>query len=222
VNEALWHTWSQADAMGRWVAIALIAMSITTWVLILWKSWWLWSAGRTWPHAQAAVWQASDWPDATRRLTVFDPRAVLQPLVQAVMTLDHVAPGSMADQGDRRWAMTRALRDAMSTVVARAQHGQIVLASVGATAPFVGLLGTVWGIYNALSSLGMEAGLDIERLAGPVGEALVMTAGGLLVAIPAVLAYNVMGRRIQTLEAQLEGFAHDVLAWHHPNTSVDP
>jgi biopolymer transport protein ExbB len=208
--------------MGRSVAVVLIAMSITTWVLILWKSWWLWSAGRTWHDAQATVWQASDWPDATRRLTVFDPRALLQPLVQAVMTLGHVAPGSMADQGDGRWAMTRALREAMAGVVARAQHGQIVLASVGATAPFVGLLGTVWGIYNALAGLGLEAGLDIEQLAGPVGEALVMTAGGLLVAIPAVLAYNVMGRRIQTLEVQLEGFAHDVLTWHHPNTSVDP
>lgn len=208
--------------MGRSVAMVLIAMSITTWVLILWKTWWLWSAGRTWPQAQAAVWQASDWPDATRRLSVFDPRSLLRPLIQSVMTLDHVAPGSMAHQGDARWAMTRALRDAMSSVVARAQHGQIVLASVGATAPFVGLLGTVWGIYNALAGLGLEAGLDIERLAGPVGEALVMTAGGLLVAIPAVLAYNVMGRRIQTLEVQLEGFAHDVLTWHHPNTSVDP
>lgn len=208
--------------MGRAVALVLIAMSITTWVLILWKSWWLWSAGRTWRHAQAAVWQASDWADATRRLVVFDPRALMQPLLQALMTLDHVAPGSMADQGDRRWAMTRVLRDAMAGVLARAQHGQTVLASVGATAPFVGLLGTVWGIYNALSGLGMEAGLDIERLAGPVGEALVMTAGGLLVAIPAVLAYNAMGRRILSLEAQLDGFAHDVLAWHHPTTAVDP
>lgn len=208
--------------MGRSVALVLVAMSIATWVLIVWKSWWLWSAGRTWHNAQAAVWQASDWSDAKRRLSVFDPREVLQPLVQAMVTLDHVAPGSMADQGDRRWAMTRVLRQAMANVVARAQHGQTVLASVGATAPFVGLLGTVWGIYNALSGLGLEAGLDIERLAGPVGEALVMTAGGLLVAIPAVLAYNAMGRRIQTLEADLEGFAHDVISWHHPNAAVDP
>ena len=222
MNEALWHTWSQADAMGRWVAIVLIAMSITTWVVILWKAWWLWSAGRTWPQAQATVWQASDWSDALRRLNVFDPRALLQPMVTAVMTLDHVAPGSMAHQGDARWAMTRVLRESMAQVVARAQHGQIVLASVGATAPFVGLLGTVWGIYNALAGLGLEAGLDIERLAGPVGEALVMTAGGLVVAIPAVLAYNVMGRRIQVLEAQLEGFAHDVLTWHHTHEGLDP
>jgi biopolymer transport protein ExbB len=222
VNEALWHTWSQADAMGRWVALVLMAMSVATWVVILWKGWWLWSVARTWHAAQAAVWQASDWPDAMRRLNVFDPRAVLQPMVRAVMTLDHVAPGSMADQGDPRWAMTRVLREAMAQVVARAQHGQMVLASVGATAPFVGLLGTVWGIYNALAGLSLTAGLDIEQLAGPVGEALVMTAGGLLVAIPAVLAYNAMGRRIQTLEAQLEGFAHDVLGWHHPHEGLDP
>jgi biopolymer transport protein ExbB len=128
----------------------------------------------------------------------------------------------MAHQGDARWAMTRVLREAMALVVSRAQYGQIVLASVGATAPFVGLLGTVWGIYNALAGLSLETGLDMERLAGPVGEALVMTAGGLVVAIPAVLAYNVMGRRIQMLEAQLEGFAHDVLTWHHPHEGLDP
>jgi biopolymer transport protein ExbB len=222
VNEALWHTWAQADAMGRGVALVLIAMSITTWVLVLWKGWWLWTAARSWPQAQAAVWQSEDWHDAMRRLAVFDPRALLRPMVSAVMTLDHVAPNSMAHQGDARWAMTRVLREAMALVVARAQHGQIVLASVGATAPFVGLLGTVWGIYNALAGLGLEVGLDIERLAAPVGEALIMTAGGLVVAIPAVLAYNVMGRRIAALEAQLEGFAHDVLTWHHPVGGLDP
>jgi biopolymer transport protein ExbB len=87
-----------------------------------------------------------------------------------------------------------------------------LLATVGATAPFVGLLGTVWGIYGALTGIaGQTGGFTIDKVAGPVGEALIMTAFGLAVAIPAVLAYNVFGRVIGRIEAELEGFAHDLL-----------
>ena len=86
-------------------------------------------------------------------------------------------------------------------------------ATIGATAPFVGLLGTVWGIYHALTGLASGGGVTIDRIAGPVGEALVMTAAGLAVAIPAVVAYNVLGRVIDRIEADLEGFAHDLRAW---------
>ena len=87
---------------------------------------------------------------------------------------------------------------------------QVVLATVGATAPFVGLLGTVWGIYHALAAMAGAGQISVERLAGPVGEALIMTAAGLAVAIPAVLGYNVLGRTVARLEADLEGFAHDL------------
>lgn len=92
------------------------------------------------------------------------------------------------------------------------QWGQTLLATVGATAPFVGLLGTVWGIHHALATLAGSGQIGIEQLAGPVGEALVMTAAGLAVALPAVLAYNLMGRAAGQMEALLEGFAHDLLA----------
>jgi biopolymer transport protein ExbB len=92
----------------------------------------------------------------------------------------------------------------------RLQYGQILLATVGATAPFVGLLGTVWGIYLALTTLAASGQMAMDQITGPVGEALIMTAAGLAVALPAVLAYNVMGRRIGQLEAELEGFAHDL------------
>ena len=85
-----------------------------------------------------------------------------------------------------------------------------MLATVGATAPFVGLLGTVWGIYHALLGMAAAGQITIDRIAGPVGEALIMTAAGLAVAIPAVLAYNVLGHRINRLEADLEGFARDL------------
>jgi len=85
-----------------------------------------------------------------------------------------------------------------------------VLASVGATAPFVGLFGTVWAIYHALAGIAAAGGITIDKVAGPIGEALVMTAAGIAVAVPAVLAYNVFGKWVAGCEAELEGFAHDL------------
>jgi len=86
-----------------------------------------------------------------------------------------------------------------------------LLATVGAISPFVGLLGTVWGIFNALSGMAEVGQITLDRVAGPVGEALVMTAAGLAVAIPAVLAYNVLGRTVAQIEIELEGFAQDLM-----------
>ena len=106
--------------------------------------------------------------------------------------------------------LTRRLRDALHRVLTQLQFGQVVLASIGSTAPFIGLFGTVWGIYHALLSISTAGAITIERVSGPVGEALVMTAAGLAVAIPAVLAYNVFGKRVAASEAELEGFAHDL------------
>jgi biopolymer transport protein ExbB len=112
------------------------------------------------------------------------------------------------------------LRDALHAVVGRLQFGQILLATVGSTAPFVGLLGTVWGIYEALAAIANAGQITIDQLAGPVGEALIMTAAGLAVAIPAVLAYNILGRRVARIEADLEGFAQDLLNLLDPSTGA--
>jgi biopolymer transport protein ExbB len=86
----------------------------------------------------------------------------------------------------------------------------VLLATVGATAPFVGLLGTVWGIYHALMGIAGAGQVSIDKISGPVGESLIMTAAGLAVAIPAVLGYNILGRFIGRIEADLEGFARDL------------
>jgi biopolymer transport protein ExbB len=103
-------------------------------------------------------------------------------------------------------------------VLQRLQFGQVLLASVGATAPFVGLFGTVWGIYHALVGISAAGNMSIDKVSGPVGEALIMTAAGLAVAIPAVLAYNIFGKFVASSEAELEGFAHDLreLLDHRP------
>ena len=106
--------------------------------------------------------------------------------------------------------LTRRLRDALHRGLAHLQFGQVLLASIGSTAPFIGLFGTVWGIYHALVSISAAGSITIEKVAGPVGEALVMTAAGLAVAIPAVLAYNMFGKWVGACEAELEGFAHDL------------
>ena len=116
----------------------------------------------------------------------------------------------MATAGDRSQQLTRLLRDALHAALHRLQYGQVLLATVGSTAPFVGLLGTVWGIYHALTAISVAGQITIDKVAGPVGEALIMTAAGLAVAIPAVLAYNVLGRVIGRIEAELEGFARDL------------
>lgn len=206
----MWQALAQADTLGRGVAGLLLAMSVASWVVILWKVWWLRRVRRGLPQAVAAFWQAADLDDAQRRLESFDATRVALPLLLAARALDDAPAHTLAVAGDRAQQLTRVLRDALHAVLARLQYGQVLLATVGATAPFVGLLGTVWGVYHALTAIGMDEGFRIEQVAGPVGEALAMTAAGLAVAIPAVLAYNVMGRWIATLEADLEGFARDL------------
>lgn len=206
----MWQALAQADTLGRGVAGLLLAMSVASWVVILWKVWWLRRVRRGLPQAVAAFWQAADLDDAQRRLEGFDAARVALPLLLAARALDDAPAHTLAVAGDRAQQLTRVLRDALHAVLARLQYGQVLLATVGATAPFVGLLGTVWGVYHALTAIGMDEGFRIEQVAGPVGEALAMTAAGLAVAIPAVLAYNVMGRWIATLEADLEGFARDL------------
>ena len=206
----VWQTVLQGDALSRSVALLLLAMSVASWVVILWKGWLLRRAVSDVQMSTAAFWQAAHLDDAEQRLATFDVQRLVLPLVQATRTLEQTAPHTLAAAGDRSQQLTRVLRDALHAVLHRLQFGQTLLATVGSTAPFVGLLGTVWGIYNALTGIGLDGGLRIEQVSGPVGEALVMTAAGLAVAIPAVLAYNVLGRQIARIEADLEGFARDL------------
>ena len=197
----------QGDAVSWLVGVLLLIMSVASWVLILWKSWLLLRASRDVSRSTAAFWQSASLADASERLQAFDRESLVLPLIAATRIS---ASTTLAGAGERGQQLTRVLRDALEQVLRKLQYGQIVLATVGAIAPFVGLLGTVWGIYQALIGMASAGQITIERIAGPVGEALVMTAAGLAVAIPAVLAYNVFGHRIGRLEADLEGFARDL------------
>ncbi|MFP5467376.1 MAG: MotA/TolQ/ExbB proton channel family protein [Gammaproteobacteria bacterium] len=207
----VWQTiWQEGDLVSRAVALLLLAMSVASWVVILWKSWLLRRAGRGVERAVQTFWAAPDLEGAQRALGGGDPIRLVSPLVQAALSLARTGSGTLAAAGDRSQQLTRVLRDALHRILHRLQFGQVLLATVGSTAPFVGLLGTVWGIYHALTEIGADGRFRIEQVSGPVGEALVMTAAGLAVAIPAVLAYNVLGRQIGRIEAELEGFARDL------------
>ena len=209
---------SQGDAVTQASALLLLAMSVASWVVIGWKLRLLRRARRDVLRCTTAFWQAPDLDTARQQFTAFDREALLLPLLDAAHAVAHPAahpgatPARLAHAGSLAQQLTRVLRDALHRALGTLQAGQVLLATVGSTAPFVGLLGTVWGIYHALAAIASAGQISIDRVAGPVGEALVMTAAGLAVAIPAVLAYNVLGRQIGQIEAELEGFARDLRA----------
>mgnify|MGYP000054627377 FL=1 len=200
--------WLEGDFVTRFVAIALLALSVGTWVVILWKFSLLRRVKADVPQSTAAFWQAAQFEDAHARVAQFDRDRSVLPMLEATLL---PLGGTLAASGEREHQLTRVLRDSLQNTLNRLQWGQLLLATTGAISPFIGLLGTVWGIFNALSGMAEVGQITLDRVAGPVGEALVMTAAGLAVAIPAVLAYNVFGRTVSQIEVVLEGFAQDLL-----------
>ena len=200
--------WQQGDVITRSVAVLLFLMSVSAWVLIFWKGWLLRRVRADISRAVPAFWAAASVDTGREQLLNFDREQVLTPLLSAAIATAPVQ--TLEAKGHLDSQLTRRLRDALHVVLAQLQFGQVLLASIGSTAPFIGLFGTVWGIYHALISISAAGTISIERVSGPVGEALVMTAAGLAVAIPAVLAFNIFGKMVGACEAELEGFAHDL------------
>jgi biopolymer transport protein ExbB len=200
--------WGQGDAVTRGVAVLLLAMSVSAWVVIFWKGWLLRRVRNDIERAVPAFWVAPSLDAGREALNAFDRERALAPLLAAAVATP--PGGTLEAKGHADSQLTRRLRDALHGVLAQLQFGQVLLASIGSTAPFIGLFGTVWGIYHALVGISVAGSMSIERVSGPVGEALVMTAAGLAVAIPAVLAYNIFGKMVASSEAELEGFAHDL------------
>lgn len=200
--------WSAGDAVSRAVALLLLAMSVSAWVVILWKAWVLTRVRADLARAVAAFWAAPDLQAGRERLAMLDRERVLLPALEAALLRPEAGTLDAGSEAESR--LTRRLRDALHRALAQLQSGQVLLASVGSTAPFVGLFGTVWGIYHALVGLSAGGSISLDKVTGPVGEALIMTAAGLAVAIPAVLAYNLFGKQVASCEADLEGWAHDL------------
>ncbi len=207
--EGLVQLWNAADGVGRTTALLLLAMSIAAWVLIVWKGWLLRRAAADLARALPAFWDAPSRADGRTRLQALDRERLALPLLDAAEAQPAAATLEAAARPESQ--RTRRLRGALHAAHAQLQSGQVVLASIGATAPFVGLFGTVWGIYHALVGLVGAGSLSLDQVSGPVGESLIMTAAGIAVAVPAVLAYNLFGSWIAACEAELEGFAHDLL-----------
>jgi biopolymer transport protein ExbB len=200
--------WQEGDALSHTVALLLLAMSLASWFVILWKSALLWQAARRVPAGIAAYWGAPSRAESAAAAHAADPEgfsALMAATADRLARADAVHAWQSHD--DR---VVRELRDTLRIAQRRLQSGQVLLASVGSTAPFVGLFGTVWGIYHALTAIATSGQMSVDKVAGPVGETLIMTAAGLAVAIPAVLAYNALGKRARRVLDALEGFAHDL------------
>ncbi|MFC5302497.1 MotA/TolQ/ExbB proton channel family protein [Azospira restricta] len=211
------HFWAQGDAVTHFAAIVLLALSLVSWTVIAGKLHALWLARRCHAKALAAFWGAESLPAAIDAIRAGDRTGVLAGLAvaganAAELHRQHAARGIGAGVSASEF-VTRAVRCQIVEAQAKIESGLTFLASVGSTAPFIGLFGTVWGIYHALVGLSGATQVVLDKVAGPVGEALIMTAAGLFVAIPAVLAYNAFTRANRLTLARLDGFAHDLHAY---------
>jgi biopolymer transport protein ExbB len=208
------NVWSQGDIVTKSVALLLLAMSLASWMVIIIKSLDLIKYKRI-ARAAEDFWHSEDFAAGLTKLGG-DPTNPFRQLALEgrEATLHHRnTKAHLHDALDVSDWVTRTLRNAIDEFTAKLQSGLAILASVGSTAPFVGLFGTVWGIYHALLSIGAAGQATIDKVAGPIGESLIMTALGLAVAIPAVLGYNALVRGNKGVLQKLSRFAHDLHAY---------
>ncbi|WP_374326777.1 MotA/TolQ/ExbB proton channel family protein [Azonexus sp.] len=209
------HLWAQGDTVSHSVAVLIVAMSLASWYLILAKTWDWWRMRKA-ARAVTAFWAAPTVSDGITRLREAGEDSPYAQLATQANCCNQDCEGMssrLSSRFDPAEQMERALRQQLSTTQASMENGLTFLATTGATAPFVGLFGTVWGIYHALVAIGMTGQAALEKIAGPVGEALIMTAAGLAVALPAVFAYNTFTRVNRVILADLDAFAHDLHAF---------
>lgn len=207
--------WNQGGWVIKFVALLLLLMSIVSWTIIIiraWRAWKLYGISKR----TSVFWKAPTFQNGLDSLkTVPDDNpfhALAEEGMQAVHQHQAGAQNLQAKIGLAEW-LTESLRGSIDDSTANMQTGLSALASIGATAPFIGLFGTVWGIYHALVSIGVSGQASIDKIAGPVGESLIMTALGLAVAIPAVLGYNALIRINRRLVGQLNRFARQLYAY---------
>jgi len=209
--------WSQGDLVIKLVALMLLVMSIASWYLIVTRFWQAFNLRRA-ARATATFWHAQSFSEglailgrACRRSTHF-----LLLAEQGQAAVAHYAESSqdhLHDQLSLADWLSACLGGAIDEAADAMQRGLPILASIGSTAPFVGLFGTVWGIYHALVGISLSGQASIDKVAGPVGEALIMTAFGLAVAIPAVLGFNALSRYNKGIVGRLNQFAHQLQSY---------
>ena len=218
MNESLGfaHFLSQSDAVGRVVLFLLLALSVASWYLILTKGLANLLAGRRASVFLRQFWSAASLDEVKDMLGKQNADNAFADLARQALEASDEGRAQglqrLAAAGGQGEFLTRVLRNGIDQEAARVEHGLTLMASAGSAAPYVGLFGTVWGIYHALVQIGMSGQGTLDKVAGPVGEALIMTALGLAVAIPAVLAYNAFNRRNRIWLAKLDAYAHDLYA----------
>jgi len=199
--------WKQGDFVSKGTMIILVIMSMGTWYIAIVKFWEQAKLFKQFRSVQAGFWQAGSVQEGINGLK--DGSAYRFIADSGVKATQH-HEGRLLEQIDLNTWITMSIQRAVDNVTSRLQDGLAFLATVGSTAPFVGLFGTVWGIYHALTAIGIAGQASIDKVAGPVGEALIMTAIGLAVAVPAVLLYNWLVRRNKVALEQLRNFGADL------------
>lgn len=208
------NVWIQGDFVTRAVAVLLLGMSLASWIVILIKAL---DIVKFKKHARMArdFWHSEDFAAGMDKLGNDNANPFRHLALEGREATAHHrnTKAHLHDSLDVSDWVTRSLRNCIDEFTARLQSGLAILASVGSTAPFIGLFGTVWGIYHALVAIGTSGQSTIDKVAGPIGEALIMTALGLAVAIPAVLGYNALVRGNKSILNNLNSFAHDLHAY---------
>jgi biopolymer transport protein ExbB len=215
------NVWENGDIITHCILSVLLIMSVLSWTVILVKLWTIMRIKRVTHLAEAQFWRADCFEDGLRSLGAHASGSAQHdnPLLALALAGEEAAAHHQQTQPrlhnriDVSDWITRRLQDTLDDAIARMQSGLAVLASIGSTAPFVGLFGTVWGIYHALILIGETGQTSIDHVAGPVGESLIMTAFGLFVAIPAVLGYNGLTRANKAIVTKLKRFAHGLHAY---------
>lgn len=210
----LMNVWTQGDFVTRAVALLLIGMSLASWMVIIIKTLDVLKYKKI-ANAAEDFWHSEDFAAGLAKLGSDPSNPFRQLAIEGREATAHHrnTKAHLHDALDVSDWVTRSLRNTIDEFTSRLQSGLAILASVGSTAPFIGLFGTVWGIYHALLSIGTAGQATIDKVAGPIGEALIMTALGLAVAIPAVLGYNALVRGNKGVLQKLNRFAHDLHAY---------
>lgn len=208
------HFLASSDAVGKTLLALLLLMSVASWALIIVKGLGQWLRQRRAHAFLAHFWNAGTLEQVQAEIQTHGARDPFSHLSAHALHAQahHARHGAarLAEAGSASDFVTRTLKKVLDEETTRLEAGLTTLATIGATAPFVGLFGTVWGVYHALLALGTGGAGALAQVAGPVGEALIMTAIGLAVAIPAVVAYNAFARSNRVLAGRLDGFAFEL------------
>ncbi len=199
--------WNQGDFVARGTLIIMIIMSMASWYVIFTKLFEQRKLLKSADEVTDSFWKAASMKQASGTLK---DGSAFRYIAEAGVKADEHHEGTLVEQIDRHTWITMSVDRAVGNVQSRSQDGLAVLATVGSTAPFVGLFGTVWGIYHALTAIGIAGQASIDKVAGPVGESLIMTAFGLAVAVPAVMGYNWLIRRNKSVMEKIRAFSGDV------------